>query len=396
MSGLLPLQEAQQLLLAGVEPLSIEICRTRQAAGRYLAEDILALRSSPAADLSAMDGFAIAGSGPWKVVGESRAGQPHDGILTTGLAVRISTGAVLPVGAEAVLIRENAQLDADRLSATGGEPARGAHVRRAGGDFARGELIMERGRRLDPAGLGLAIASGMDEVEVYRKPSFAILETGDELASEWNAEASNRIPATNGAMLAAMLGGSASDIALAEPVGDAPAALDAAIQMHADYDCLITIGGASVGGHDLVRPALERAGAQIAFHRVAMKPGKPLMFARRRDQHIIGLPGNPVSSFVTAFLFVLPMARALAGSPAPLPQRRMMRLAADLPKGGARREFLRGKAGCDGAVALERQDSAGLKALAEADILIERAEFASEDKAGTYVPVYDIRSDAFA
>ncbi len=342
----LPLAEAQARLLAQVEPLPIETVAAQKAIGRYLAKPLLARRAQPTADLSAMDGYAVRAddpAGPWRVVGESAAGHPFEGELADGEAIRISTGALMPAGDCAVLLQENATRDGDRLALNGeGEPS-ARHVRRAGFDFRNREGVMAAGTRVGPAQLALAIASGHVELPVRVLPSLAVLDSGDELSADPTACAPHQIPASNGPMLAAMAAPHAGAIARLGPVPDNLDAILAALDEAADADVIVTSGGASVGDHDLVRPALEQWGATIDFWRVAMRPGKPLLVARRGRQWILGLPGNPVSSYVTAFLFLLPLLRALGGARHPLPRGVPMRLGAALPAAGSRMEFVRAR-----------------------------------------------------
>ena len=269
----LPLAEAQARLLAHVEPLAAETLPAEQAVGRYLAEPLAARRRQPAADLSAMDGYAMrAGdlAGPWRVVGESAAGHPFPGELAHGEAIRISTGAMMPAGEAVVLLQENAARDGERLALNGeGEPS-ARHVRRAGFDFRTGDEVFASGTRIGPAQLALALAAGHGDLPVHRLPSLAVLDSGDELAADPTACAPHQVPASNGAMLAAMAAPHAAAIARLGPVPDRLEAMLAALAKASAADVVVTSGGASVGDHDLVRPALERWGATIDFWRVAV------------------------------------------------------------------------------------------------------------------------------
>jgi molybdopterin molybdotransferase len=381
----LSVTEAQQRLLSQVEPLGVETVAAERAVGRYLAGPLLAARTQPAADLSAMDGYAMRAddlAGPWRVVGESAAGHPFAGDLTPGEAVRISTGAMMPPGRCAVLLQEHARRDGESLALNGeGEPTE-RHVRRAGFDFRAGHEVLAAGTRLGPAQLALAIAAGHGELPVGALPSLAVLDSGDELAADPVTCAPHQIPASNGAMLAAMAAPHAASIRRLGPVPDRLEAMLAALDKAADMDVIVTSGGASVGDHDLVRPALEQWGARIDFWRVAMRPGKPLLVARRGRQWVIGLPGNPVSSYVTAFLFLLPLLRALGGARDPLPRKTAIRLAGALPQVGERTEFVRARLESGRLVAIAEQDSSALAALARADALIERPAGAPAAEAG--------------
>lgn len=395
----LPLAEAQARLLVQVEPLPARVVPAEHALGRYLSDPLLAARTQPAADLSAMDGYAMLAedlAGPWLVVGESAAGHPFAGTLRSGEAVRISTGALMPAGDCAVLLQENAARDGDRLALNGeGEPTE-RHIRRTGFDFREGDEVLFAGARIGPAQLALAIAAGHARLPVRALPTLAILDSGDELAADPAACAPHQIPASNGAMLAAMTAPYAGAIERLGPVPDRIEAILAALDRAAEADVIVTSGGASVGDHDLVRPALEQWGAEIDFWRVAMKPGKPLLVARRGRQWVIGLPGNPVSSYVTAFLFLLPLLRALAGSSDPLPRPATMRLGAAFPATGNRMEFFRARLDRGALVPVAEQDSSALAALALADALVERPADSPQAEAGELVSAYWIGSGGSA
>ena len=387
----LPLAEAQQRLLSAAEPLPAETVAVEQAVGRYLAEPLVAARTQPAADLSAMDGYAVRAddlAGPWKVVGESAAGHPYAGSLRPGEAIRISTGALMPPGDGAVLLQENALREAATLALNGEGDPTPRHIRRAGFDFREGDALLEAGVRIGPAQLALALAAGRGEVAVHRLPSLAILDSGDELAADPTACAPHQIPASNGAMLAAMAVPHAASVLRLGPVPDRMDAMLAALDKAADADVIVTSGGASVGDHDLVRPALEQWGAQIDFWRVAVRPGKPLLVARKGRQWLVGLPGNPVSSYVTAFLFLLPLLRRLGGAADPLPRPLTLRLGADMPEVGNRTEFIRARLAEGALVPVHEQDSSALAALARAEVLIERPAGAPASAAGSLVRGY--------
>lgn len=384
----LSLEDAQARLLALAPVLRGEAIPVEAALGRYLAEDLHAARTQPPANLSAMDGYAICGDGPWRRVGESRAGAPFAGALAAGQCARISTGAHVPQGADRVLLQEDAQVSGDVIS-TPAPPPPGRHIRARGFDFQSGDLLLERGTVMTPARIALVIAAGHGALAVTRSARVAILDTGDELAADPSACAPHQIPASNGAMLAAMLAPLGCEVMRLGPVGDDHDALAAALARAENADILITSGGASVGDHDLVQAALARWGAQIAFWKVAIKPGKPMMVATRpragAPQLVIGLPGNPVSCFVTAFLFALPVVRASMGAAAPLPQRQMMVTRDDLPVVGNRREFLRAQRGPAGVRLVGSQDSSALASLAAADCLIDRAAQSPAIAAGSDV-----------
>ncbi len=370
---MLSLAEAQTRLLALTPRMAIERVQIEQALGRYVVQDYLSTRNQPAADLSALDGYAIVGNGPWTVAGESRAGAPFDGLLSEGQAARISTGAHMPDGSDRVLLQENAARDGDTLSCTQDMPGPVQHVRKCGFDFCEGDVLVESGTRISPAYIALARSAGHARLDVRRAPRIAILETGDELAADPSACGEHQIPASNGAMLKAMLFHFGCDTTLLGPVADHPGNLRAALERAEDADIIVASGGASVGDHDHVKEALENWGADIDFWKVAIKPGKPLMVARRGKQLIFGLPGNPVSSFVTAFLFVLPCVAAAMGAASPLPRRARLIAGCDLKPGNTRQEFLRAVWDGETVRPIESQDSSALMALAASNCLIERA-----------------------
>ena len=382
------LAEAQARLLAMAAPLDVEHLPIGQSIGRHLAAPLIAQRTQPSADLSAMDGYAICGPAPWKLVGESKGGAPFTGKITPAEAVRISTGALMPAGADRVLLQENACRRDDNVLLQGKMPAVGAHIRRAGLDFSRKDQLLGTGTRIGPAQAALILAAGCPSVDVRRKPAITIIDSGDELAASPLDCPPYQVPASNGVMLSAMIQEIPSETNYLGPVPDSLSALGEAFARAGASDVIVTSGGASVGDHDLIRPALEAWGARIEFWRVAIKPGKPLLVARRGDQIILGLPGNPVSSFATAFLFLLPLLRHLSGAATPLPRRYLARAGTDLPASGPRREFLR--AVFDGATVtpVGQQDSSALRALTNANALIERPENSGEVKAGTDVPIY--------
>ncbi|MFA7596625.1 MAG: molybdopterin molybdotransferase MoeA [Novosphingobium sp.] len=398
MSAALPLAEAQAELLKLAEPLPVEQVDTASALGRYLAAPLNARRTQPPADLSAMDGYALADAGrtSWRVIGESAAGHPFAGPLDPGEAVRISTGAVVPGGADAVFLQEDAARDGETLGIAGDPPRAGRHIRRAGFDFREGDRLLEAGARIGPAALALAISAGHASLPVRRRPEVAIIDSGDELASDPADCSPHQIPASNGPMLQAMLSALPCVTRRLGPIPDRRDALAQALDEAKTCDLIVTSGGASVGDHDLIRPALADWGAEIAFWRVAMKPGKPLLVARRGRQLVLGLPGNPVSSFVTGFLFLLPLARALLGAASPLPQSCHALLGASLPQGGKRLEFLRARWDGEHVVPLAEQDSSGLNALAESNALIERPAGAAALGAGAPVRIFPLQPAAVA
>lgn len=399
MSQWLDLAEAQAQLLALATQTASEEVAIDNALGRVLASGVHARRTQPPADLSAMDGYAIAGTGPWRLVGESRAGTAFDGELAGGEAVRISTGAHMPEGADSVLIQENATRDGDRLSAQE-TPETGRHIRQRGFDFKEGNTLLGKGTLLGPAQLALAIAGGHATLPLAKAPSVAVLDSGDELAADPAHVGEGQIPASNGPMIAAMLAPLVGKVMAIGPVADSMRALGEALERAETCDILITSGGASVGDHDLIQDALREWGCDIAFWKVAIKPGKPLMVATRasggRRQVVLGLPGNPVSSFVTAFLFALPLMRAILGVEHPLPAPQTRLAGGAFPANGPRREFVRGISDGATVVSAASQDSSALGSLALANCLIEREPGADEAAKGAPLTVYSLQNGGFA
>jgi len=396
-SAMLTLEEAWGRLLALAPPMPVVETAASDSSPRFLANDLAARRTQPQADLSAMDGYAICGDGPWQRIGESRAGKPFEGSLEAGQCTRISTGAWMPTGADRVLIQENTEVEGNTVRLTPSEvtPPAYKHVRKRGFDFDDGETILKSGTMLGPAQRALAIAAGHDTLAHYGAPSIALLDSGDELSAIASQCGPNQIPASNGPMIAAMLAPWAASIARLGPVPDDMNALADALAK-ADAPILITSGGASVGDHDLIKDALRNWGAKLDFWKVAIKPGKPLMVATIErewgQQVILGLPGNPVSSFVTAYLFALPLIRRSMGDPDPLPKTHWRAVTQDLPANGPRREFLRATSVGDEVRIAGSQDSSALVALASANCLIDRPAGADAVPAGGRVPVYNLQN----
>ncbi|MCA1200077.1 molybdopterin molybdotransferase MoeA [Sphingomonas sp. R647] len=393
MADMISLAEAQERLFALADPVSVEHVPLRDAAGRWAAAPVVALRTQPELPLSAMDGYAIRFAeppGPWRVIGESAAGRPFAGSVAPGEAVRIFTGAAMPDGADTILVQEEAARQGDTLSLDGeGPPAHGAHVRVAGLDFTQGETLIAPGLPLTPARIALAAIAGHATLPVRRRIRIAIAATGDELRAAGEPVSPGELPESNGAMLTALLG--ALPVELID-LGILPDRIDALTAAFAavDADLLVTTGGASVGDHDLVRPALAAAGTEIDFWRIAMRPGKPMMAGRMRDTVVLGLPGNPVSAHVTALLFVLPMVAYLCGASDPLPRRRTAILGAALPANGPRADHIRAVHSDRGVVPADRQDSSMLRILAASDCLIIRAPHVPAAAPGDSVEILDI------
>lgn len=400
----IPLEEAQARLLALAIPLPVERVDVESAVGRYLSEPLHAGRTQPASDLSAMDGYAVKAddlAGPWRVIGESAAGHPFAGAVGSREAVRISTGAILPAGAEAVILQEDLARDNGQISLTGEPPSPpDKHIRRCGMDFCMGAEVLPAGVRIGPAHAALALAAGHRHMPVRRMPKVAVIDSGDELAADPEDCPAHQIPASNGAMLASLCRSLPVEAQRIGPVTDTLDALVTAFEKAADCDVIVTSGGASVGDHDLVRPALEKWGAKLDFWRVAIKPGKPILVATRERgtsrQVIIGLPGNPASSMVTAYHFVLPLLRAMLGAGQPLPMQISARLGAPLKASGSRREFLRACWDGESVTPMGLQDSGALAALAASNVLIDRAAHAPPAMAGETVRIFLLQNGGIA
>lgn len=372
---LLPVAEAQARLMALAAPLPNEQLPISACAGRWLASDLPALRDQPWADLSAMDGYAIRAAewpGPWHIIGESKAGGAMPPALSAGESCRIFTGAPLPLGADTVLIQEDARLDGDLLHPKGPAPSAGRHVRPAASDFRSGRTLLSQGTWLGAAQIALAVLGGHGALPVGGRPRVALLSTGDELVPPGAPTPPGALPSSNAPMLAALLTSLPCDVIDLGIVPDTLDAMTAAFANAAGAHVIVSTGGASVGDHDLVRPAFTQAGGSLDFWKIRMRPGKPLMAGTLGDAVFLGLPGNPVSAFVTATLFLLPLVRHIAGALDPLPRCATATLAAPLPGTGDRDDYLRAFHNQTGMIALTSQDSAATAALAQADSLILR------------------------
>jgi molybdopterin molybdotransferase len=344
---LLAFEEARARLLDGVRPLSAERIALGSAAGRVLASNVIATSPLPPFDHSAMDGYAVAtsdlpGEGPLRlaVEGESRAGGPAPD-LAAGTACRIFTGAALPRGADAVVMQEHVTRDGHAIVLEA-RPLPRQQIRFAGEDMAVGAVALVSGTRLQPGGLALAAMFGRAELVVARRPRVTIVCTGDELLSEGEPASPFAIFESNSAALGALARQASADVRVAPIARDDAEGTQRAIEAALDgTDLLLTVGGVSVGDHDVVRPALERAGVKLDFWRVAIKPGKPLAVGRRGATYVLGLPGNPSSALVTFAVFGLPLLRALQGDRQALAPVVRARLGADRRRTPDRLELLR-------------------------------------------------------
>ncbi len=376
MDSLLTFEEAQARILAAARPLSAERVQVGAAAGRVLAEDVRAAVDLPPFPSSAMDGYAVRAAdlpGTLRIAGESAAGAPFTGTLGPGEAVAISTGAVVPDGADAVapveiVVRKDNTVEVDRALEAG------ASVRRPGGDVRAGEVVAQAGTRLGPAGIGGIAAAGVASVLCSRRPRVALLATGSELVVPGESLEPGQIYESNTLMLSAALAVAGADVITEPSVPDDEPSLRAALERALECDVVVTSGGVSVGEHDLVREVERELGVEESFWRVAIKPGKPLAFGTRDATLVFGLPGNPVSALVGAELFVKPALRALQGMPEPLPRFEPARLGNDLRRNEERDEFVRARARSDGdAVVVEPlrgQESHMIASASAADALI--------------------------
>lgn len=402
--ALLAVDEALARILDNAEPRATDTVDLVEAAGRILASNLSAKLTQPPFDASAMDGYAVRAQDVahlpalLTVIGESAAGRGYRGTIGVAEAVRIFTGAPLPSGADAIVIQENVTRAGNRITVTDGTPDAG-HVRARGGDFREGQVLLHGGRRLDARALTLAAATGHAAVEVYHKPVVAILATGDELVLPGTPPGLDQIVCSNPIGIAAIVRAAGGEPRLLGIAADRHDELAEKIRAAANADVLVTIGGASVGDHDLVAPALKSEGVTLDFWKIAMRPGKPMMFGRRtvgsRLQSVLGLPGNPVSSLICARVFLQPLVERLAGRPVDSAVETSLPLATAIETNGPRQHYMRARRERDEdrgwrVRPAASQDSSLLSPLADADCLIVRAPFAPAAAAGTPVVVLDL------
>lgn len=407
MTSLLPVEEARRRILAEARPVEdTELVPLEQAAGRVLAADIVASRSQPPFTASAMDGYAVRAADiasvpvELTVIGDAPAGHEFPGAVGAGQAVRIFTGAPVPEGADTIIIQENTdRLDTDRVRVNQ-TASPGTYVRPLGLDFAEGDTVLKAGHTVDAGRVTVAAAMNEPVLTVRRLPRVAILATGDELVAPGGTPASDQIIASNSfgvRAIAEAAGAAVTDLGIA---ADRQDIIEASIEraLMAKSDVLITLGGASVGEHDLVQSALTSRGMRLDFWRIAMRPGKPLMYGRLDNLHVLGLPGNPVSSLVCSHLFLRPLLAKLSGTHDANPVRPAV-LGRDVPANDQRQDYLRTRLEyrADGTLIahpFDRQDSSMMQVFAQSDGLIIRKPFAEPAKAGETCRVFVLRNES--
>jgi molybdopterin molybdotransferase len=372
---MISVDEALTALFALTDVLDVEHVPLRRAAGRILARDVAATRTQPPFAASSMDGYALRRAevepdAMFKVIGESAAGHRFEGTLRAGQAVRIFTGAPVPEGADFVVIQEDTTRRGD-LVTLGHDIGNKDNIRPAGGDFTQGETI-KAPLRLRPADIALLAAMNIATVPVTRKPVVAILATGDELVQPGEHPGPDQIVASNSYGIAAMLDELGAETRILPIARDTAPSLKQAFKLADAADLIITIGGASVGDHDLVAPVASEMGLEQSFYKVAMRPGKPLMAGRMGSTAMIGLPGNPVSAMICGTVFVVPVVRKMLGLGVAPPSLKCAPLAVDMQRNGPRAHYMRARL-LDGQLHPDtRQDSSLLSVLATADVLLVR------------------------
>ncbi|QQA44608.1 gephyrin-like molybdotransferase Glp [Pelagovum pacificum] len=384
--------EALDQLFALVEPTDIETVPLTAACGRQLAEPLTARRNQPPFAASSMDGYAVIASevrpgASFRVIGEAAAGRAFSGSVSSGEAVRIFTGAPVPEGADRVVIQEDAERDGDSIT-LGHSLDEAFYVRPLGGDFHTGDELSPR--LLTPSDIALIAAMNHATVPVRKRPVVAILPTGDELVQPGEDPGPDQIVASNSYGLHALLARAGAEPRLLPIAKDTLGSLEAALTLAEGADLVVTIGGASVGDHDLVGEAASNLGLERSFYKIAMRPGKPLMAGRLSDMALVGLPGNPVSAMVCGHIFILPMIACYLGRKAAPAPRIRATLTAPLPENGPREHYMRARRDGDGIAAFERQDSALLTVLADANALLVRPPHDPARQAGETVEYIDL------
>jgi len=390
---MISVDEALTELFALVGPLGAETVPLAAAAGRVLAADAVARRDQPPFDASAMDGYALRSAearpgARLRVIGEAAAGRRFAGPVGAGQAVRIFTGAPVPEGADRVVMQEDVARDGDTIT-LGEGLGEGRHIRARGDDFAIGARIAAP-RRLGAAEIALLAAMNVAEIVVARRPLVALISTGDELVMPGDDPGPDQIVASNTFGLKALAEAAGAEARILPIARDNAAEIGAAFDLARGADLVVTIGGASVGDHDLVAPVAAARGMRQSFYKVAMRPGKPLMAGRIDGAAMLGLPGNPVSAMVCGHVFLVPMIRAMLGLGATPAPRRQARLAGDLPANGPREHYMRARVAAGEIAPALRQDSALLSVLAEANALLLRPAGEgprAKGEAAEYIPL---------
>jgi molybdopterin molybdotransferase len=390
----MPVAEALQRVLAEASALAVETVALDEALGRVLAKDLAALRTQPPAAVSAMDGYAVRAADvtlapvTLKLIGQVAAGHPFDGEVKAGQAARIFTGGVMPTGADTVVIQELTACAGDSVTIQKAT-AKGRNVRAEGIDFTQGDVLLRKGRRLSDRDLMLAAAMNHAALPVYRRPKVAVLGTGDELVAPGSQPGPGEIVYSNGFAILAMARSAGAEVSNLGIARDQVKDIAAAVRRARDWgaDILVTSGGVSVGEHDLVQRALASEGLELSFWRVALRPGRPMMHGRLGPIHVLGVPGNPVSAYVCAFLFLVPLIRRLSGHSDAERVPEPARLGRDLPANDERQDYLRAilELGPEGPVAtpVPAQDSSLMAPLAQAGCLVIREPFAPAAPAGS-------------
>ncbi|WP_420863252.1 gephyrin-like molybdotransferase Glp [Algirhabdus cladophorae] len=390
---MLSVAEALELVLGLVEPASTEVVPLRDSIGRTLAKDAIATRNQPPFSASAMDGYAVHNSevragAQFIVIGEAAAGHGFSGTVGAGQAIRIFTGAPVPDGLDRILIQEDVTRQNDVITLSENHDT-SHYIRHLGADFKVGD-VLPAPCMIGPAEVSLAAAMNISPVTVYRRPTVAILATGDELVMPGEVPNEDQIVASNVFGLAAMCQSAGANPRLLPIARDTPASLSQAFAQAKGADITVTVGGASVGDHDLVGAVAEAHGLQRAFYKIAMRPGKPLMAGHFQNGALLGLPGNPVSALVCGKLFLEPMIRKMLGDPAPNVTTRLLPLTAALNANGPRAHYMRGHHKDQKVQAFDRQDSALLSVFAQANCLIKRPPFDPARAIGEIVEVIEI------
>ena len=389
-------EAARARILAALAATPPETVALAEAAGRVLARPVAARLTQPPAAVSAMDGYALRAADAalgarLRVVGEAPAGHPFAGQIGPGEAVRIFTGAFIPEGADSILLQEDATAEAGTVLVREAV-TQGRWVRPAGLDFVTGETLLAAGRKLTARDIGLAAAANHPWLTLHRRPRIGILATGDEIALPGDPLPMGGIVSSNAHALAAMLRAAGAEAVILPIAPDDADAIATLAQGARGCDMLVTTGGASVGEHDLVQKALVPGGFALDFWKIAMRPGKPLIWGRLGETPMLGLPGNPVSALVCAVVFLLPAVAVMAGLPAATTPSEAALAGADLAANDQREDYLRCTLDGEVATPFSRQDSSMLKTLARADALLIRAPHAAALPAGS--PVRIIRLSA--